>query len=139
MRTWIRDRALLIVLGTLFVVSWAGQLVSQWFEFVNDQAALGLTAAFWSSEFWWSFGQSTFENWQSEWLQLSAQILLPAYLIYKGATASRDSSERMEAMITAIARKTGVDPDEVYAELPEKYRPSPPEHEELDRVTKKAA
>jgi hypothetical protein len=139
MRVWIRDRALFLVLAALFVTSWVGQLVSQWFEFVNEQAEHGQTTVFWSSQFWWAFGQSTFENWQSEWLQLSAQILLPAYLIYKGATTSRDSSERMEALVTAIARKTGVDPDEVYAELPEKYRPSASEREEMERVMKKAA
>jgi hypothetical protein len=138
MKAWIRDHGLLVALLTLFLASWIGQLVSQWFEFVNEQAQHGQAAAFWSSEFWWMFGQATFENWQSEWLQLSAQILLPAYLIYKGATTSKDSTERMEALVTAIAHKVGVEPDEVYEELPEKYRPSAKERAEMERIKKRA-
>lgn len=46
MRVWIRDRSLGLVFFTIFFVSWIGQLVFEWLDFVNPQADHGKTAAF---------------------------------------------------------------------------------------------
>jgi hypothetical protein len=43
------------------------------------------------------------------------------------------------ALVTAITHKTDVDSDEVYAELPEKYRPSASERAEMESVMKQKA
>jgi len=49
----------------------------------------------------------TFENWQSEFLQLLSMVVLTAWLIHKGSAESRDSTDRMEAKIDEIRRMIG--------------------------------
>lgn len=119
---WIRDRALGLILVTAFLVSWVGQLVFEWAQYVDEQRTHGEGAAFWSADFWESFFQSTFENWQSEFLQLASFVILAAYFIYKGSAESRESDERTEALLEAVAEKVGVDTDEVEQSLEPKYR-----------------
>lgn len=72
----LRQWGALYLLIAFFLLSWYGQYATEWREFVNDththhQAAL-------RSEFWPQFWSSTFENWQSEFLQLATQALLIA-------------------------------------------------------------
>jgi hypothetical protein len=122
MRSWIRDRGLGILFVSVFLVTWAGQLVFEWLDYVNEEEAHDATARFWSEGFWVSFWQSTLENWQSEFLQLSAFTIACAYLVYKGSSESSDSDERTEAKLDALLRSEGIDPEEVERELPAKYR-----------------
>ena len=42
------------------------------------------------------FGQSTLENWQSEFLQLFSFVVLSAMLIDRGSAESKDSDDRLE-------------------------------------------
>ncbi|HJS49307.1 MAG TPA: DUF6766 family protein [Gaiellaceae bacterium] len=122
MRDWVRDRSLGILFVTIFVVTWIGQLVVEWLDFVNEQSVHGATASFWSQAFWVAFGQSTLENWQSEFLQLSAFTIACAYFVYKGSSESPDGEERLEAKLDALLEKYGVDPIEIEMTLPVKHR-----------------
>ncbi len=82
---WRRWAAVLILLA-FFLLSWGGQFVSQ-METVKQQSEQH-GQQFQMSEFWPEFWQATFENWQSEWLQLLTQALLIGafadYLFRKG-------------------------------------------------------
>jgi hypothetical protein len=51
------------------------------------------------------FGQSTLENWQSEFLQLFAFVVFSAILIHHGSAESKDSDDRMERKIDDITRR----------------------------------
>jgi hypothetical protein len=51
------------------------------------------------------FGQSTLENWQSEFLQLFSFVVLSALLIHRGSGESKDSADRMEQKIDEIAKR----------------------------------
>ena len=117
----IRDRALFLAFASLFLGSWVGQLISEWQVYVSDQQEHHSSAVFWSGDFWWEFLQSTLENWQSEWLQLTAQVALPAYLVYKGAAQSKDSDERLEAKVDWLVANSGHDPKEIESELDPQY------------------
>jgi Domain of unknown function (DUF6766) len=119
---WIRDRALFLAFVALFLGSWAGQLVAEWHEFAAQQQEHDSSASFWSGDFWWQFWSSTLENWQSEWLQLAAQVALPAYLVYKGASQSKDSDERIEAKVDWLVRNAGHDPQALEAQLEPDYQ-----------------
>ena len=119
---WARDRALFLAFVALFLASWIGQLVAEWNEFVGQQAQHGEAADFWSGDFWWMFWSSTLENWQSEWLQLAGQVALPAYLVYKGGSQSKDSDERIEAKLNWLIERAGHDPMEIEEQLPPDYR-----------------
>ena len=59
-RVWA-NFSLSIILCILFFVSWGGQAVSQWREFVQDQREHNQPAE--AGEFLVDFGASTLENW----------------------------------------------------------------------------
>ena len=72
---WRRWLAVFILFG-FFLASWAGQFVTQMEQVKNESEQHGQT--FQMSEFWPEFFSSTFENWQSEWLQLATQAIMIA-------------------------------------------------------------
>jgi len=92
-----------VVLALLFLVSWAGQAVFQWFEFVDEAHAHGQTAH--ASAYLNAFLQATFENWQSEFLQLLSFVILTSFLIHRGSHESKDEDEKMERKLAEISRK----------------------------------
>jgi hypothetical protein len=104
-RVW-RDYSLSLVLAALFLVSWGLQTWTGWVEFVAEQQALGQTAdVFGAGGYVWSWGQATFENWQSEFLQLLAFVVLTTYLIHRGSHESKDTDEAMQAQLDRIERR----------------------------------
>jgi hypothetical protein len=103
---FLRDYSLGVVLAVLFFVSWILQSVTGWVEFVAEQQAHGETAQlFGPSGYFWGWMQATFENWQSEFLQLFTMVLLTAFLIHKGSSESKDSSDEMMLELTQIRRE----------------------------------
>ncbi|MDP9366380.1 MAG: hypothetical protein M3Q10_19515 [Chloroflexota bacterium] len=104
-RLW-RDYNLGIVLLALFLVSWVAQTLTGWQEFVAEQAALGQTAAVFGADgYVWSWARTTFENWESEFLQLFAMVVLTSFLVYRGSTESKDGQERMQETLDRIERR----------------------------------
>ena len=51
-----------------------------------------------------SFLSATFENWQSEFLQLFSMVVLTAYLVHKGSHESKDTDEKFERALARIER-----------------------------------
>lgn len=51
--------------------------------------------------------RDTFENWQSEFLQLLWQVVGLAYFLYIGSPASKENDDRMEAKMDALMRMVG--------------------------------
>jgi hypothetical protein len=108
MARFVRDYGLGIVLAVLFFVSWVLQSVTGWMEFAGDQQAHGEVAQlFGSSGYFWSWMAATFENWQSEFLQLFTMVLLTAFLIHRGSTESKDSDDELMLQIAAIRQELG--------------------------------
>ena len=134
----MRDRSLGLLFVALFLAAWFGQLVVEWFQYVDEEQAHDQTALFWSTEFWVTFWQSTLENWQSEFLQLGSFVIAAAYFVYKGSSESPDGEERLEAKVDALLRAQGVDPDEVERKLPELYRRRPKTRAEHRKASKVA-
>lgn len=100
------DYGLAVVLAALFLASWILQSLSGWVEYVGRQAAHGEAAAlFGSSGYFWSWMAATFENWQSEFLQLFTMVVLTAFLIHRGSSESKDSDEEMMLQLSAIRRE----------------------------------
>src|SRR4051812_7150818 len=71
-----REFSLGLILMILFFVSWAAQGVAQWQTFTDEQREHGETVEV--GDFMAEFGQSTLENWQSEFLQLFSFVVLAA-------------------------------------------------------------
>jgi hypothetical protein len=122
MRGWIRDRSLGVLFVSLFLASWVVQLYFEWRVYAGERRAHDESATFWSMSFWDEFGQSTFENWQSEFLQLAAFTIATAYLVYKGSSESPDGEERLEAKLNALLEERGLDPKAIELSLPPKHQ-----------------
>jgi hypothetical protein len=88
---------------TLFVVSWVAQAIAEWGTFVQEQHAHQQPAAV--GDFLVQFGQSTFENWQSEFLQLFSFVVFSAILIHRGSAESKDGTDRIEEAIRRLERR----------------------------------
>jgi hypothetical protein len=87
----------------LFLVSWVAQAVAEWGTYVQDQREHGGTTSV--GDYLVRFGQSTLENWQSEFLQLFSFVVLSAVLIHKGSAESKDGDEMMRASLERIERR----------------------------------
>lgn len=107
-RSVFREFGLSFALITLFFAAWAGQLITQWQQFTDEQAAQGGSAKI--GDFLAEFGQATLENWQSEFLQLFAFISLSALYIHKGSSESKDGTEKLEASLRRIEERLGTLP-----------------------------
>ncbi len=106
-----------IVTMALFLLSWSGQFVAQ--VVVERNEAQQHNETFSWSDFWPQFFSSTFENWQSEFLQLVWQAVGLALLFLWGSSQSKESDERIEAKIDRLLEDRGIDPDEVTREVNE--------------------
>jgi Domain of unknown function (DUF6766) len=84
----------------LFLVSWIGQAFAEWGTFAQQERAHGASPVL--SDFLVQFGQSTLENWQSEFLQLFSFVVFSAILIHHGSAESRDGTDRIEQAIERI-------------------------------------
>jgi hypothetical protein len=92
------------------LILFSRSILGHWyFGFVTDQS-------------WQENLRDTFENWQSEFLQLMWQVGGLAYLWYVGSPQSKEEEERNTEILQWIAKK--VDPDgaeEFLAEMENKY------------------
>jgi hypothetical protein len=103
MRAIWRDYGLSITLASLFLASLALQTWTGWWEYVAKQRQEGLPAeAFGPDGYVWSWGQATFENWQSEFLQVFVFILLTTFLIHRRSHESPDADDHTEAALRRI-------------------------------------
>jgi hypothetical protein len=101
----LKNYSLSFVLAALFLVSWLLHGLTGWRAYVAQQEEHRMAASFWGGDgYIWEFLEQTFENWQSEFLQLLAMVVLTAFLIHKGSAESRDQSDRMERKIDEIKR-----------------------------------
>jgi hypothetical protein len=92
-----------IVLIALFLLSWVGQFVFQYQEELSmaQQHGTELTA----QDFGSAFLSATFENWQSEFLQLTSMVLLTSFLVHKGSAESKDGEEEVLRLLRRIDKK----------------------------------
>ncbi len=97
-----------IVTAVLFLLSWTGQFISQAITVADEAEQHG--QSFQWSDFWPQFFSSTFENWQSEFLQLIWQAVGLTFLFLWGSSQSRESDERIEAKLDALLEKQNADP-----------------------------
>jgi hypothetical protein len=100
-----REYGLSLVLALFFVLSWLVQTIAGWVEFVAEQTTHGETpAVFGDSGYVWPWLQATFENWQSEFLQLFTFVVLTAILIHRKSHESRDDQDKQEQEVQEILR-----------------------------------
>jgi hypothetical protein len=104
-----------LVTIALFLLSWTGQFLFQMVAQRNEAQQHGESFAW--ADFWPQFLSSTFENWQSEFLQLVWQAVGLALLFLWGSSQSKESDERIEAKIDRLLEAQGIDPDALTLEV----------------------
>ncbi|MGX7951685.1 DUF6766 family protein [Tsuneonella sp. HG249] len=73
------------------------------------------------AEYLTEMGRDTFENWQSEFLQLLWQVVGLAYFLYLGSPSSKENDDRLEAKIDALLRLRGDEGEAIIRDLDERF------------------
>jgi hypothetical protein len=109
MMALFRNNGLTIVLMLLFLGSIVGQWLTGW-HFQNEELARHGQPAVSLRQYLADpqFLSTVFENWESEFLQMSAYVVLTACLIQRGSSESNDpDSPPRDADLAAQAEKPG--------------------------------
>lgn len=93
-----------ITLG-FFAVSLSLHWLFGWFTFVDEAREHGQAAEL--TPYLMVMGRDTFENWQSEFLQLLWQVVGLAYFLYVGSPSSKENDDRTEAKLDALLQLVG--------------------------------
>ncbi|WP_313002084.1 DUF6766 family protein [Brevundimonas sp.] len=104
-----RDNSLTLVLLLFFALSILGHALTGWrvetAEALRHGQGGGTLMEYLGSA---PFLSTVFENWESEFLQMAAYVVLTAFLIQKGSSESRDpEAPPRDADLAAQARKPG--------------------------------
>lgn len=107
-----------ITLG-FFLVSIILHWYFGWRAFQDEAAQHGSTPQF--AEFITEAARDTFENWQSEFLQLLWQVVGLAYFLYLGSPSSKENDDRLEAKIDELLRLSGDKGEAIIRDLDKKF------------------
>jgi len=88
-----------------FLVSIGLHWLFGWFAYVDEAKEHGQAVQL--ASYLVEMGRDTFENWQSEFLQLLWQVVGLAYFLYIGSPSSKENDDRMEAKIDALLELVG--------------------------------
>ncbi len=95
MRRFLRNNGLSLVIATLFALMMVGQAETGRHQYNQQRADQGQPAvsmgAYLSTGHFW---EATAENWESEFLQMAAYVVLTAVLYQRGSAESRDPGRR---------------------------------------------
>lgn len=125
-----------ITLG-FFLVSFGLHWLFGWKAFVDEAAQHGQTPEV--AEYLVEMSRDTFENWQSEFLQLLWQVVGLAYFLYVGSPSSKENDDRTEAKIDALLHMHGDKGRSIIERLDEHFdrhggHAKPHRHDELDAI-----
>jgi len=89
--SWIRSNGLSVAMLLAMIAALVGQAITGWHEHNEELQELGGTALS-LSQYLRSghFMSATFENWESEFLQMATYVVLTAFLYQKGSAESKD-------------------------------------------------
>lgn len=109
MTKFFRDNGLTLVLLLLFAASIFGQWLAGWRVALEDEARHGQSQlTLWAYTLSPEFLSSVFENWESEFLQMSAYVVLTAILFQRGSAESKDPDDGLrDADLEVQAEKPG--------------------------------
>jgi hypothetical protein len=94
MQRFLRDNGLSITLFVLFLVCIVGQAVTGWRAHIEDLRTHGQPlVGFLDYLTTGHFLSATFENWESEFLQMAVYVLLTVFLFQKGSSESKKPDE----------------------------------------------
>ena len=108
MKTFLRNNGLSIVFFLLFIFTLIGQIIFGFKEHnkeLLEQGGVAVTLAGYFST--GHFLESTFENWESEFLQMALFVILTIFLQQKGSSESKDFDKQEEVDREPSSRRKG--------------------------------
>ena len=111
-----------------------------WSAFVDEAREHGQSPEV--GQYLTQMSRDTFENWQSEFLQLLWQVVGLAYFLYLGSPSSHENDDRLEAKVDALLHFHGKKGKEIIVKLDKHFvrHPRDPEptveKDELDKLLK---
>jgi hypothetical protein len=103
----------------LFLFSLLGHWLFGWYAYVDEQEAHNQRVE--TGSYTVEMLRDTFENWQSEFLQLIWQVAGLAYLFYLGSPQSKEGDDRKEEKLDLILKAVVENGEEKLKKLDEKY------------------
>lgn len=105
---WLRNNSLSLVFLVLFVLTLVGQAATGWKEHnkeiqENGKQPVSFAAYLTTAHFY----EATFENWESEFLQMALFIVLSTCLYQKGSSESKDPDKKEETDRKPNPKKKG--------------------------------
>jgi hypothetical protein len=113
LNTHINKYSYLWVTLFLFLLSIIGHWYYAWNAYIDEQQQFNAETQL--NEFLTQTLRDTFENWQSEFLQLIWQVAGLSFLFFVGSPQSKEGSERQEEKLDLILKK--LDPKESDKEI----------------------
>jgi hypothetical protein len=102
MKRFFKNNGLSIVLFSFFAFSMIGQYLTGWHENNENQRLHNQpTVSLFEYAGEGHFIEATFENWESEFLQMSAYVIFTVFLFQKGSSESKDpdKTERVDKTV----------------------------------------
>ncbi|WP_308167408.1 DUF6766 family protein [Catellatospora tritici] len=94
-RSFVRDNLLSIVMFGAFVLFIVLQSIFGWQVRNEELAEFGQAAdSYWHYLTTGHFAEAVFENWESEFLQMGAYVLLTAFLVQRGSAESKKPEQK---------------------------------------------
>lgn len=121
-----------------FLISLILHWVFGWSAFAAEAVEHGQSPEF--REYVIEMSRDTFENWQSEFLQLLWQVVGLAYFLYLGSPSSHENDDRLEAKVDALLHFQGKEGKEIIVKLDKHFMRHPREprptvkKDELDKL-----
>lgn len=108
MRKFLHNNGLSIVLLVLFIITLSFQFFTGYNMYNNERREGGLSEVT-KGEYMHTghFLEATFENWESEFLQMAVFVVLTIFLYQKGSSESKKSDEKEEVDREPSAKRAG--------------------------------
>lgn len=108
LRRWLYENSLLIVIAILTLGALAGQTITGWHDYNDELKEMGLAQLSLSGYLRSGhFLEATFENWESEFLQMGLYVVLTISLRQKGSSESKKLYEDEEVDAEPDPHKKG--------------------------------
>ena len=104
----------------LFLFSLGGHWLFGWYAYVDEQKAHNMSVDVTSYSV--EMLRDTFENWQSEFLQLIWQVAGLAILLCVGSPQSKEGDDRIEAKVDTILLKIDPNAKEIIKKIDDDYQ-----------------
>ena len=101
-----KNYGLSIALFALFAFAFVLHTATGWMQYSSEQVSHGESpTVFGDSGYVWYWAEWTFQNWQSEFLELGVIVVLSSFLIHKGSAESKDSDDEIKQLLTKIEKQ----------------------------------